>query len=252
MNSLPRILLLSLAVFGDVVDSLPKSKKQSWDFWFGQRDQFVKRKSLLNTISRLLKTERIERVIKGGKVKISITPKGLKTLGTVNFDLDKFSNKKWDEKWRLVVFDIEEKYKFQRESIREKLRELGFGKLQESVWMSPFPIERELAEYFDDESIHGEVLITRSDILVGDNKGLANRVWKLEEINDAYESLYDNWLDGNNSKGAKEAFEFEMSFFELLGNDPFLPAELLPEIWHRNKVIRIYLSQVQKFLALKR
>jgi len=45
----------------------------------------------------------------------------------------------WDKKWRIVIFDIPEKYKRAREALRDKLAELGFIQLQKSVWILPYP-----------------------------------------------------------------------------------------------------------------
>lgn len=54
------------------------------------------------------------------------------------------SPKKWDGQWRIVVFDIPEKYKKARYALWSKLRELGFYPLQKSVWIYPFPCENEI------------------------------------------------------------------------------------------------------------
>src|SRR3989339_202129 len=148
MITLPRAILISLAVFWDVVSALPLSKRQSWNFWFGSNDsttRFYNRQSYYNSLSKLLKTKYIEKVVKGDRVIIRITPEGLKFL-SVNLDLEKFSRKAWDKKWRVVIFDVSEKHRWRRDDLREKLRGLGFGMLQESVWISPFPIEDELTE----------------------------------------------------------------------------------------------------------
>lgn len=51
---------------------------------------------------------------------------------------------KWDGKWRIVVFDIPEKYKRARRALYFKLRELGFYPLQKSVWVHPFTCEKEI------------------------------------------------------------------------------------------------------------
>ncbi|MBI2607733.1 MAG: hypothetical protein HYW51_02825 [Candidatus Doudnabacteria bacterium] len=51
---------------------------------------------------------------------------------------------KWDRKWRVVIFDIPEKYKMGRECLRNKLKELGFYKLQKSVWIYPYSCEDEV------------------------------------------------------------------------------------------------------------
>jgi len=52
--------------------------------------------------------------------------------------------KKWDGKWRIVVFDIIEMKKIHREAFRGKLKELGFRPLQKSVWIHPFNCKDEI------------------------------------------------------------------------------------------------------------
>ena len=52
--------------------------------------------------------------------------------------------KKWDKQWRIVIFDIPNKFKKAREAIRKKLKELGFIKLQESVFVFPYECENEI------------------------------------------------------------------------------------------------------------
>lgn len=51
---------------------------------------------------------------------------------------------KWDKKWRLVIFDIPDTKKKERNILREKLERLGFLKLQESVYVYPFECSREI------------------------------------------------------------------------------------------------------------
>lgn len=66
---------------------------------------------------------------------------------TKEIDIDRMQLKKpekWDKKWHLVVFDIPEKKKIARESLRMKLKDLGFKKFQHSVWVTPFSCEKEI------------------------------------------------------------------------------------------------------------
>lgn len=52
--------------------------------------------------------------------------------------------KKWDSKWRLVIFDIPESKKRERTALRHKLIELGFYQFQKSVWIYPFDCLEEI------------------------------------------------------------------------------------------------------------
>lgn len=57
----------------------------------------------------------------------------------IDFELKK--PKKWDKKWRVVIFDIPEKKKHIRDEVRQILASAGFQKLQDSVWVYPYDCE---------------------------------------------------------------------------------------------------------------
>ena len=52
--------------------------------------------------------------------------------------------KRWDGKWRIVLFDIPEPKKKIRDSLRRKLKALGFLEFQKSVFIYPFPCRDEI------------------------------------------------------------------------------------------------------------
>src|ERR1043165_9196726 len=49
----------------------------------------------------------------------------------------------WDGKWRLVLFDVPLGKNTQRDRLRRFLRDRGFGYLQNSVWITPDPLDQE-------------------------------------------------------------------------------------------------------------
>lgn len=78
-----------------------------------------------------------------------LTPKG--RLGVVKYlHLEKLKLAKWDGQWRVVIFDIPESLKKWREYLRAELRRLGFHSLQESVYITPYPVTGELDELLKD------------------------------------------------------------------------------------------------------
>lgn len=56
----------------------------------------------------------------------------------------KRQNKKWDEKWRAIIFDIPESNRRSRNFLRKELKWMGFKELQHSIWIIPYNIEKEL------------------------------------------------------------------------------------------------------------
>ena len=66
--------------------------------------------------------------------------------------------KKWDEKWRIVIFDVPEKYKSSRERFRKILQKAGFLRLQDSVWIHPYECEELIAFMRKELRLGGSVL----------------------------------------------------------------------------------------------
>lgn len=94
----------------------------------------------------------IKTEIKNHQIYISLTERGRKMAGRFQIDSLKINKpKKWDKKWRIVIFDISHLKNLQRNTFRGKLKELGFYLLQKSVWIHPFPCKDEiglLREFF--------------------------------------------------------------------------------------------------------
>ncbi|MBI2405092.1 hypothetical protein HYV22_02840, partial [Candidatus Gottesmanbacteria bacterium] len=74
-----------------------------------------------------------------GKVTVSITKQGMTRALTYRLDaMHLIHPKKWDNKWRVVIFDIPERYKRIRDIFRMRLGQLGLYQFQESVYVFPY------------------------------------------------------------------------------------------------------------------
>jgi DNA-binding transcriptional regulator PaaX len=103
-------------------------------------------KTLRNGLYSLKKKGLVEIIRESGdKTIIRLTIRGESKIKELSADIMEISKmKKWDKKWRIVIFDIPDKYKKAREALRRKLIEWNFYKLQESVWAYPYPCEDEV------------------------------------------------------------------------------------------------------------
>lgn len=75
----------------------------------------------------------------GGGVRIELTHKGKIVIR--EYDLEKMQikkPKKWDNQWRVIIYDIPVSQKKASNAFREKLRQLGLYQLQRSVWVYPY------------------------------------------------------------------------------------------------------------------
>jgi CRISPR-associated endonuclease Cas2 len=84
-----------------------------------------------------------------------------------NFSLDK--PRKWDGKWRVLIFDIKETRKAIRDKMRYILRSIGFIRLQNSVWVYPYDREDLVTMFKADMEIGKDLLYLIVDKLENDN-----------------------------------------------------------------------------------
>ena len=126
---------------------------------FSRRHRFktdYSQKKIENSFAYLRKKQLLEIVgEKNGKVQVKLTNKGKKRLAEYSLDMLEIKKpKKWDGKWRILMFDIPvhpKRYNAAREALRNKIKELGFYQIQKSVWVYPYECEDEvlfIAEMF--------------------------------------------------------------------------------------------------------
>jgi len=104
-----------------------------------------------------------------GKKFLSITEKGrrkLRFLELNNFKMEK--PKKWDKKWRILIFDIKEKERRKRDELRDYLYKIGFKRLQDSVWVFPYDCEDLLMLLKADLGLGRNMLYIVADVVEND------------------------------------------------------------------------------------
>jgi DNA-binding transcriptional regulator PaaX len=76
--------------------------------------------------------------------------------------------RRWDKKWRVLIFDIPERQRTQRNKIRATLQSFGFLRLQGSVWVYPHDCEDLVALLKADLHIGKNLLYMVVDALEND------------------------------------------------------------------------------------
>lgn len=246
------ILLLGLGnvldLFEDVRDPFGIMAK-SYKNMYGWIPRQYKRHNFNHLVWRNLKTGYIEKVIKDGMPYLRLTTAGKNKIKR-DFPLLASKRKKWDRKWRVVVFDIKEVSRKTRERFRYKLKEVGFGMLQESVFISPYDIAKDFSEFTESQGLADSTYVLEvSNIVIGDIKAFANKVWNLAQLNKEYERIIQKIgendlittsdrrikLNDRDKKIKDVAREVWKEYLEVILRDPVLPKDLLPLDWKGEK-----------------
>lgn len=94
-----------------------------------------------------------------GEQFLSITNKGQLELLFQKVGLEQSGP--WDGKWRLIIFDIPEDAHAKRDKLRWLLKRHNFTKLQGSVFISPYALNREAIQYLHETGLHAYIRILK-------------------------------------------------------------------------------------------
>lgn len=110
-------------------------KSPSWDDWRQYNVSYLKR-----TLKRLEQQKQIEIVVQNGKQYIQLSKNGKRKILRYSLELLTIEKpKRWDGKWRLILYDIPSTDRRLSEFIRETLKNLGCYQIQKSIYLFPYP-----------------------------------------------------------------------------------------------------------------
>lgn len=111
---------------------------------------------------------------------ITLTPKGRdrvkgQQLGTIALD----TTQPWDGRWRVIIWDVPEQKRAQRDRVRTILKKLGFVRIQRSVWVTPHPCRDQIAQLRNEVGLAVGLIYLESDFI--EDQGRLRRSFKLLE-----------------------------------------------------------------------
>jgi DNA-binding transcriptional regulator PaaX len=121
--------------------------------------------SIKRAIASLVQKEYL--VWRDGKVQVT-------AKGRAQFALEesirqvRMKKRRWDGKWRVLIFDIPERRRTVRQRVRLELLRIGFVRLQDSVWVYPYECEELVALLKIDMKIGPNLLYMIVDTIEGD------------------------------------------------------------------------------------
>lgn len=95
-----------------------------------------------------------------------ITPEGRHKLRSLKLSSPtSLVSTHWDGYWRMVMLDLPESRKSERNSLRYILKKAGFVMLKNSVWISPYPLEHLFMNIKKDMGLSTEIIVTVTQLI---------------------------------------------------------------------------------------
>lgn len=128
-----------IVIASAMIPSLPVAIMSVYKVW-----KDVNKSDLGRIIKRLEKQEMISIRHIENKIQIKITDHGKKRLLEYDYEHISLKAKRRDGKWRLIIFDVPENKKRNRDAFVRKLLQFGCIRLQDSVYANAFPCKSEV------------------------------------------------------------------------------------------------------------
>lgn len=127
--------------------------------------------ALARSLSGLNKNKIVILKERENKFTVELTEKGKTIVKEILFANMKIQKQKiWDKKWRVIIFDIPEKRgRRARDAMRFKLQNMGFYQFQKSVWVFPYPCEKEIQLICEIFNINSFVNIVTAEKIYNDD-----------------------------------------------------------------------------------
>ncbi len=119
--------------------------------------------AIIRSIKGLEEAGLIERIHSGQNEYTRLTKQGKKKAMSIKLDSGETISTTWDGKWRIILLDLPENRKNERESLRYLLKKAGFICIKNSVWVSPYPFEHMFYNIKRDLGLTTELMIIVSE-----------------------------------------------------------------------------------------
>jgi len=162
-----KILLLLLGGFSLSLSHSPKTSFKIIKA-IGENWKEIEKRALRRAIKSLYESKFIKAKYNKKKdaVTVVLTQDGKKKAITYKIFEEKIKKpKKWDGKWRIVLFDIPEWRKKDRDAFRLHLKHLEFYEFQKSVFVHPYDCRNEIDYIIETLNIREHVRFIVADTL---------------------------------------------------------------------------------------
>lgn len=155
----------------------------------------------------------------------------------------------WDGVWTMVIYQLSEEERQEREQLRKQLAWHGFGPLTTSTWLAAGDRRSTASDLVAAlPSRTADVLLCRGDGLAHDRE-LTTRCWDLDGLAREYATFVDDHRgledDADSLRGADALVARTLlisRYRHFPFRDPMLPTALQPEPWPGNEAHRLFRS----------
>lgn len=164
------VILESLSIGGIITISLLAPNALKILKQFDKNKKHYRPSYITRKVRELEKGGYVKLIKKSSSIYVRLTTSGKDRLKQYTLKKKVSKTNSWDKIWRMVIFDIKEYRRGSRDKLRRELINSGFKKLQNSVWISPYPCEEFIILLKSDLQIGKDLLYLETRKIEGEGK----------------------------------------------------------------------------------
>jgi phenylacetic acid degradation operon negative regulatory protein len=202
-------------------------------------------------LARMVRGGGLERLRNGRLVSYRPTPRTVALLDEGDrriFSLGREPHRA--EQWTALWHAIPEERRLERGRLARRLRFLGFGSVQDGMWLSPHDRERDVVALVDELHVgrYAGVMVGRPAAGL-DFRALVSRAWDLDALDERYLAFMEEFspsAKAGGPRGMDERAAFVLRtrlvhvFRRFPALDPELPDELMHAPRHRAEAVALF------------
>jgi DNA-binding transcriptional regulator PaaX len=154
------------------------------------------------------------------------------------FHPQKHWNARWNQWWYILMFDVPEKNRAYRDTLRAFLKQRRLGCLQKSVWVTPIDIRPDYDDLNRAAGVDSVAFLFESRTVLGfGDQSVVTEAWDFKSIN-RLQKFYLQFASENlnqlnqaavTESGIVQLIRMDnLAYAQAMSNDPLLPKELHP------------------------
>nr|WP_259313581.1 PaaX family transcriptional regulator C-terminal domain-containing protein [Capillimicrobium parvum] len=202
-------------------------------------------------LTRMVRRQLLTRVKDGRLVHYALTPRSMALLSEGDRRIFSLRRRvRPVEEWTVVWQTIPDNQRLEKTRFTHRLRFLGFGSLQDGIWISPHDREDEVAALASSLGLYQDVAVLLSRPAKSfDFERFARRAWDLDALAARYLSFAEEFSVYLAPRARARLTDHESfllrtrlvhTFRAFPSLDPELPDELMPELGHSVAAVEVF------------
>lgn len=200
---------------------------------------------IASSLGRLTAKQYLEKKIINNNINYQCSKIGKSKINEILDSIKIYDQKRLkDNSWTLVIFDIPENSRSVRDAFRNSLISIGFGKLQDSIWVSYHKQNNYLDQIIKLLNISKNVtIINTNNLNLNYEIELVKKIqWNWKQLNNEYQEFIENSKKylSNKNKTSYNAKKLVYNFAKIMHKDPKLPEILQQKNALTSQAFNIY------------